>query len=43
MGLEEISWEDIDWIQQAQDRSLAFMNVVINVGVLLKAGNLFTG
>jgi hypothetical protein len=45
MGLEEMSWEVIDWNQQAQDGGtcLAFMNVVINVGVSLKAVNLLTG
>jgi hypothetical protein len=45
MGLEKISWEDIDWIQQSQDISncLAFMDLVINAGVSLKAGNLLTG
>ena len=43
MGLEEISWEDIDGIRKGHDRSncLAFMKKVIN-GVSLKAGNLLT-
>jgi hypothetical protein len=46
MGLEEISWENIDdWIQMAQDRSncRAFVNVVMKAGVSLNAGNFFTG
>jgi hypothetical protein len=36
MNLEEIGWEDVDWIQLAQDRDQwwALVNTVMNLRVL---------
>jgi hypothetical protein len=41
IDLSKIRWEDVDWINLAQDRDqwLAVMNMVMNLRVRKKAGN----
>jgi hypothetical protein len=44
MGLREIVWEDVDWIQLAQQSEWqqALVNAVMNIQVPYKAGNFLT-
>jgi len=44
MNLREIEWEDVDWMQLAQDRVQwrAVVYMVINLRVPRKAGNFLT-
>jgi hypothetical protein len=44
MNLREIGWDGVDWMHLSQDRDLwwALMNMVINLPVPQKVGNLLT-
>ena len=44
MGIQEVGWGDMDWIDLARDRDKwrAVVNVVMNLQVPLNGGNLLT-